>query len=94
MKNKMSSLKRKLNRKKTNKTKKKAEKELAAKVALFGHLADKCLVCEKPFNKLNKEHVITWSVVVKQKEQLVRLYCPTCWDKAKGIVENFMKEKE
>jgi len=88
------SLERKLHRKQTNKSKKKAEKELAVKVALFDKLPDKCLTCEAPYDKTNKEMVTTWSVVVRQEEELVRLYCPTCWEKALQIIEDFKKHIE
>ena len=90
----MSSLKRKLSRKKTSKAKKEAEKEMAAKVALFGKLPDKCLTCGELFDKTNKEMVTTWSVVVRQKEDVVRLYCPTCWEKALQIIEDFKERLE
>ena len=88
------SLERKLKRKKAHKAKKSAEKEMAIKVALFGKLGDKCLTCEKRFDKMNKEQVATWSVVVRQEEEVVRLYCPDCWDKAIEIVQNFKEHLE
>ena len=62
------SLERKLRRKQANKAKKKADKELAAKVALFGHLPNKCLTCEAPFDKLDREQVMSWNVVVRQEK--------------------------
>jgi predicted RNA-binding Zn-ribbon protein involved in translation (DUF1610 family) len=85
----MSSFERKLKRKNDKKAKKLAEKELAIKVALFGKLPDKCLTCEKPFDKMNKEQVMAWNVVIKQ--ELVRLYCPDCWNKAITTIEDFKK---
>tara|TARA_R110000765_G_scaffold331864_1_gene422689 strand:- start:307 stop:597 length:291 start_codon:yes stop_codon:yes gene_type:complete len=78
---------RKLRRAKANKSKKEAEKALAEKVALFGHLPDKCLTCEKPFNKLDKEQVMAWNVVVKQEKEVVRLYCPECWNTAINLIK-------
>ena len=78
---------RKLRRAKANKSKKEAEKALAEKVALFGHLPDKCLTCEKPFNKLDKEQVMAWNVVVKQEKETVRLYCPECWNTAINLIK-------
>ena len=90
------SLERKLRRAKANKAKKASEKELATKVALFGKISNKCLTCEKPFDKMNREQVMTCNVVVRQKEEKVNLYCPDCWEKAinviKGLQERF-KEK-
>jgi len=69
----MSSLSKKIDRQK----KKDAQKEFKKKVGLFSQLEDQCLVCQKGFDKKNKEMVMSWSVVVK--EETVRLYCPECW---------------
>ena len=88
------SLERKLRRKQAKKGKKKAEKELAAKVALFGHLPNKCLTCDKPFDKLDREQVMSWNVVVRQKEEKVNLYCPECWNNAQQIVKKYMEDKD
>jgi hypothetical protein len=77
----MSSIKRKAQRKKD----KAAKKEMQKKVGLFNKLSDHCLVCQKDFDKKNKEMVMTWSVVVKGED--VRLYCPTCWDAAKNLIK-------
>jgi len=90
----MSSLERKLSRKKANKEKKEAEKEMATKIALLGKIPDKCLTCEKSFDKLNKEMVMSWSVVVRQEEEKVNLYCPQCWEKAVKLVGEFKKHLE
>ena len=87
------SLERKLRRKKAHQAKKDGEQEIATKITLFGELGDKCLTCEKRFDKMNKEQVRTWSVVVRE-EEVVRLYCPGCWDKAIEIVQNFKEHLE
>jgi hypothetical protein len=78
----MSSLTKKIQRKKD----KAAKKEMQKKVGLFNKLSDHCLVCQKDFDKKNKEMVMSWSVVVKGEN--VRLYCPTCW----GVATNLVKE--
>jgi len=88
------SLERKLKRKKAVKAKKGAEKEMATKVALFGKIEDKCLTCAKPFDKMNKEQVKSWYVIVREEEGAVRLYCPPCWDRALEMVQNFKKHLE
>jgi predicted RNA-binding Zn-ribbon protein involved in translation (DUF1610 family) len=88
------SLERKLKRKNINKKKKNIEKDIATKVALFGKLPDKCLTCEKPFDKTNKEQVVSWNVVIRDGEDIVRLYCPECWEKALNIVKDFKKHLE
>jgi len=38
--------------------------------------------------------VMSWSVVVKEEEGVVRLYCPECWDKAVAIMEDFRQRLE
>ena len=88
------SLERKLRRKKAKLAHKKAERELATKVALFGHLPNKCLTCETPFDKLNREQVMSWNVVVRQQQEKVHLYCPDCWDNAQQIVKDYMEDKD
>ena len=52
------------------------------KLDLFDKIPKKCLTCDKPFDKTDKEMVMSWNVIVREKEGKVRLYCPTCWDKA------------
>ena len=86
----MGNMSRKIKRNK----KKKAKKELATKVALFGQLGDSCMTCDKPFDKKDREQVMSWSVDVREQEKKVNLYCPECWDKAKTIVEEFKKHLE
>ena len=90
----MGSLKRKFNRKKVVKEKKRAEKEMATKVALFGKLPDHCLTCHKPFDKMNREEVMSWSVVIRDEEEKVNLYCPECWEKATNVVKDFKEHLE
>jgi len=69
--------------------KNKGAQDIEEQVALFNKLPDHCLTCEKPYNKNDKEMAMSWSVVVHGEEELVRLYCPECWQKAKKITEDF-----
>ena len=80
---------RKVRRAKAKKLKKEAQKEMATKVALFDKLSSNCLTCEKSFDKMNKQQVMSWSVVVRQEEEKVNLYCPECWEGAKKIIKDF-----
>ena len=86
----MSSLSKKIQREKE----KAAKKELQKKVGLFSKLSDQCLVCQKDFDKKNKEMVMSWNVVVREQEGKVRLYCPTCWDKAIEYTKKTFKEEK
>ena len=73
---------------------KEGNKELETKIALFSKLPDECLTCEKPFDKTNKDMVMSWSVVVHGDQEVVRLYCPECWSKAMEITKDFKRRLE
>mgnify|MGYP003147224679 FL=1 len=69
-------------------------KQLQEKISLFGKLPDECLTCEKPFDKKDRDMVMSWNVVVHGDQEVVRLYCPECWDKAIKITEDFKRRLE
>jgi predicted RNA-binding Zn-ribbon protein involved in translation (DUF1610 family) len=82
---------------KDKKKHKQVKKDLKQKLGLFDQLPEECLACEEPFDKQDREQVMSWNVVVKQEEDIVRLYCPDCWTKAQEIVRDFdqrLKERE
>tara|TARA_R110000851_G_scaffold106086_1_gene224962 strand:- start:284 stop:562 length:279 start_codon:yes stop_codon:yes gene_type:complete len=72
--------------------KKDGNEEMAEKVAMFGLIGDHCLVCNKPYDKKNKEMVMSWSVVVREKEEKVNLYCPECWNGALKMLQQAKEE--
>ena len=74
---------------KNKKKQKQTEKDLKEKMGLFDQLPDECLTCEEPFDRQNREQVMSWNVVVKRDPDVVRLYCPECWQKAQTIVQDF-----
>jgi len=76
---------RKMMRKKYKFAKKEAEKTLTAMLNKFDRLASKCLICNKMFDKKNKEMVQSWSVVVGTDK--INLYCPTCWKRANTVAD-------
>jgi len=82
------SIKRKIKRQ----AEKEDNKEFQAKVALFGKLGDECLVCNKPFDKKDKDMVMSWYVAVRQKEDVVNLYCPDCWNRGLSLVQNIKED--
>ena len=61
-----------------------ANEKLSNQVAQFGKLPESCDVCSEAFDKGDKEMVKSWSVVVKQ--EVVRLFCPNCMNKAKEVI--------
>ena len=60
----------------------KKDTDMGKKLGLFEKIPEKCLTCDKEFDKKNKEMVMSWNVIVREKQGIVRLYCPECWDKA------------
>ena len=70
-----------------NKKDKELEKELSKKMGLFDRISDHCLTCQKPFDKKDKQMVMTWYVIVRESEKQVNLYCPGCWAKANKFLE-------
>lgn len=75
--------------------KKKKEKKLAQEqqdrisnqMNMFDRMPDKCSACNKDFPKTREAHM-SWRVTVRNKEQMVRLFCPDCQEKAKELVES------
>ena len=67
---------RKMRRQLQKQTGKEATEEMAQKVHQFSKLPQTCDTCSEPFDKKDKVMVQSWSVVVKQ--EIVRLFCPTC----------------
>jgi|TARA_R110000796_G_scaffold20685_9_gene61398 hypothetical protein len=88
----MGSLKRKLERNQEKKNKKATEKKMQDQLMMFDKLDDHCAACEKSFDRKSKEHASTWNVVVREKEDVVRLYCPECWDRANKLVEEIQND--
>ena len=62
-----------------------AQEKMADQVALFGKLPEMCNICQKEFDKKDRDMVNSWSVVVKQ--EVVRLFCPECINKAKEAID-------
>jgi len=74
---------------KDKKKQKQIKKDLKQKMGLFDRIPEECLACEEPFDRQDREQVMSWSVVVREDD--VRLYCPDCWTKAQTIVRDFDK---
>jgi Zn finger protein HypA/HybF involved in hydrogenase expression len=65
---------------------------LEKKIGLFDKLPDKCTNCDKPYDKKSKEMAMTWSVVVREQENKVNLYCPVCWSNAHKLIAQIKEE--
>ena len=81
-------------RRKAKKGKKKSKQEdIGGIMDMFDKIPDRCLTCDKPYDKNDKEMVMTWNVVVRNKEQKVNLYCPECWSRAQKIIKEFQERE-
>jgi len=92
MKNKKEDRKKRLAKRKAQAAKRKAKKEAAQaelgnKMSMFDRIPEKCLTCGTEFDKKNKQHAMTWTVVVKTEQKKVNLFCPTCVAAAKEVIE-------
>jgi len=63
--------------------------DLEQKMGLFDLMPEDCFLCHKDFDKKNKEMVQSWNVVVREKEQSVKIYCPECWNNAIEILKQY-----
>ncbi len=61
-----------------------AADKVAEKIFQFDKLPESCSACAKDFDKKDKDMVQSWSVVVKQ--EVVRLFGPSCLKKTKEIL--------
>jgi len=84
----MGSLKRKMLRAKA----KRAKKDMKKQLMLFEHLGDQCEACDEPYDKNSREHATTWNVIVREKEKVVRLYCPKCWAEAREVIKELKND--
>ena len=88
----MSKATKKIQRKIRKMKKKQAKQDLKEKISLFSQIDDYCLVCEKPFDKKNKEMVQSWYVIVRESQNKVNLYCPECWERANSLIKEIKEE--
>ena len=66
--------------------------DLEKKIGLFDKLPKQCTNCDKPYDKKDKKMAMTWSVVVREQEDKVNLYCPVCWDEAHKLIAQMKEE--
>ena len=63
-----------------------AQEKMAQQVAQFEKLPEQCSTCAAAFDKKEREMIDSWKVVVRQ--EVVRLFCPSCVNKTKEALEN------
>ena len=82
----------KMNRAQRRKLGIKKKPDFEKKVGLFDKLPKQCTNCDKLYDKKSKKMAKTWTVVVREKENKVNLYCPTCWNNAHKLIAQMKEE--
>jgi len=62
------------------------QQRLKKQMNMFDHLPSSCSACKADFPKTREAHM-AWQVTVRTEEQLVRLFCPDCQERAKELAE-------
>ncbi len=71
----------KMNRKQRRALQKIAGKEAVSTIDLMLNISNKCLTCDKAFDRMSKEMAMTWTIEVYSAAKETRLYCPECQEK-------------
>ena len=79
-------LKRAAKKKKEKAVSQASQNKIEKQLGMFEKLPETCSACQMDFPKTREAHM-TWQVVVRS-ENVVRLFCPDCQEKAKKMVEN------
>ena len=79
-------IKRSAKKKKDKAAAHESQSKMKKQLGMFDRLPSKCSACAKEFPKTREAHM-TWQVLVRS-DQIVRLFCPECQQKAKKVVEN------
>jgi len=67
-----------MNRKQRRQLNKMVGKEATSTIDLMINMPTECSVCQRPFDKRDKEMVQSWFVDVYNSRKLVILTCPEC----------------
>jgi uncharacterized protein with PIN domain len=70
-----------LNRKQRRALGKMVNKQAASSIDLMLGIADHCLTCNKPFDRMSKEMARSWFIEVYKENAMTCLFCPECYQK-------------
>ena len=79
-------VKRSKKKKKEKKLADEQQQRLIKQMNMFDRMPDACSTCKKDFPKTREAHM-AWRVVVRNEEQQVRLFCPSCQELATKMAE-------
>jgi len=70
-----------------------SEQAMEDKLVMFGHLPESCSACQKSFDKTNRDMVFSWTVVVREQQESVTLFCPDCIKKTQEVLDGTTKNQ-
>lgn len=79
-------IKRAVKKKKEKASALESQNKMKKQLNMFERLPESCSACTLSFPRTREAHM-TWRVTVRTEEQQVRLFCPSCQEKAKELVE-------
>ena len=93
---KLSSFKRKIRRKSLVQTTKRLKKSMNKivqdtvnkKLSGIAKIPDNCDLCQKEFDKTDREQVFSWMLKVNEEREVYNLFCPECYS------DYYTKEEE
>ena len=56
------------------------EDKVKAKLDGINKIPNQCDVCDKPFDKTDKEQVFSWMLRINKDNQKYDLFCPECYN--------------
>ena len=78
-------LKRKAKNKKQKQQSEEAQRRMQKQINLFDKLPKTCSTCSMEFPKTREAHM-SWKVIVRSKDETVRLFCPACQNKVTELI--------
>ena len=79
-------IKRNNKKKKEKKQAQEQDQRMRKQMNMFDRMPDSCSACNREFPKTREAHM-SWRVVVRNEEQQVRLFCPSCQELATKMAE-------
>ena len=79
-------LKRNKKKKKEKALAQQSQQRMNKRMNMFDKMPKACSICSVEF-PLTQEAHMSWQVAVRNSEELVRIFCPDCQEKARELVE-------
>ena len=57
------------------------EDKIKSSLSKIKKIPDNCTICDKKFNKQDKEQVFSWMLKVDEKREVYNLFCPPCYER-------------